>query len=223
MKEFILPLVTKDGFLLQMASAPLRENREVVLAACNQKGRALRFASEALRANRDIVLVVAAQNRKTALEYPQHPRAHALPHASPELQEKFSGDRLVAYVTEQLTAHSSFVRLVLCAMTHAPPTADTAAAEDDDDEQQPSTSKKSRGGGGGGGDASTSGCLLPMLHIDEEGAGLHIKKTIADYAGVPHGASMAAVRCAAGHLELPKKKKKTNKKNKKIKNKQEQK
>ena len=79
-----------------------------------------------------------------------------------------------------------------------PPDRRTAAAEDDDDEQQPSASKKSRGGG-----ASMGGCLLPMLHIDEEGAGRHIKKTIADYAGVPHGASMAAVRCAAGHLELP--------------------
>ena len=168
------------------------------MAACNEEGIALFYASEALRADRDIVLVAAAQNRKRALQNPQLTNLHALTYASPELQEKFSGDRLVAYVTEQLTAHSSFVRLVLCAMTHAPPTADTAAAEDDDDEQQPSASKKSRGGGG----ASTSGCLLPMLHIDEEGAGLHIKKTIADYAGVPHGASMAAVRCAAGHLEL---------------------
>ena len=159
------------------------------------------FASEALRADLGIVLVAAVENHEWALEHPTWTEDHALTHASPELKEKFSGDRLVAYVTEQLTAHSSFVRLVLCAMTHAPPTADTAAAEDDDDEQQqPSASKKSRGSGGG---ASTSGCLLPMLHIDEEGAGRHIKKTIADYAGVPHGASMAAVRCAAGHLELP--------------------
>ena len=95
----------------------------------------------------------------------------------------------MAYVTEQLTVHSSFVRLVLCAMTHA---VSTAAEEENDPRLSKRMRMKSRGGT----------CLLPMLHIDEEGAGLHIKKTIADYAGVPHGASMAAVRCAAGHLEL---------------------
>ena len=106
---------------------------------------------------------------------------HLCTHASPELQEKLCGPR----VTEQLTAHSCSVRLVLCAMTHVPA---------EGNKQQPSASKKSR--------SFASSCLLPMLHIDEEGAGLHIKKTIADYAGVPHGASMAAVRCAAGHLEL---------------------
>ena len=94
----------------------------MVLVACNQNGNALEFAPEALRADRDIVLVAAAQNRKLILMFPHIPADwRALPHASPELQVKFSGDRLMAYVTEQLTAHSSFVRLVLCAMTHAPP------------------------------------------------------------------------------------------------------
>ena len=170
----VLAACNKNGWALRYASDPLKDDREVVVAACNQVGWALQFASKALRADQDIVMVAVAQHRD------------ALAFASPELQEKFRGDRLVAYVTEQLTAHSSFVRLVLCAMTHAPLAAHTAAAaEDDDDEQhQPSASKKSRGGGG----ASTRGCLLPMLHIDEEGAGRHIKKTIADYAGVPHGA-----------------------------------
>ena len=52
------------------------------------------------------MLVAAAQNRKRALQYPQQTHLHALTHASPELREKFSGDRLVAYVTEQLTVHN---------------------------------------------------------------------------------------------------------------------
>jgi hypothetical protein len=48
--------VQQDGLALEYASAELRGDREIVLAAVQQDGWALYFASTELRGDREIVL-----------------------------------------------------------------------------------------------------------------------------------------------------------------------
>ncbi|CAE7771666.1 bacC, partial [Symbiodinium microadriaticum] len=57
-----------DGRALEFASAKLRDDKEIALAAVCHQGRALRFASERLRSNREVV-TCACINDGNALEY----------------------------------------------------------------------------------------------------------------------------------------------------------
>merc|ERR1712194_336478 len=63
------------GYALEHASAELKADREVVLAAVQQNGVALYYASAELKADRDFVLATVQVN------------GDALRHASAELQE----------------------------------------------------------------------------------------------------------------------------------------
>ncbi|CAE7363163.1 bacC, partial [Symbiodinium necroappetens] len=57
-----------DGRALEFASAKLRDDKEIALAAVCHQGRALRFASERLRRDREVV-TCACVNDGNALEY----------------------------------------------------------------------------------------------------------------------------------------------------------
>ena len=57
----VLAACNQNGWALCDASAALRDDREVVLAACNQNGWALQYASAALQADREVVMVAAAE------------------------------------------------------------------------------------------------------------------------------------------------------------------
>jgi hypothetical protein len=61
--------VQRDGTALNFASAPLREDREVVLAAVHEHERALSFASADLRDDREVVLAAVRQHGQPALQY----------------------------------------------------------------------------------------------------------------------------------------------------------
>jgi hypothetical protein len=54
--------VAKDGRALEYASAELKGDREVVLAAVAQDGRALKHASAELKGDREVALAAVAQN-----------------------------------------------------------------------------------------------------------------------------------------------------------------
>lgn len=69
-----LEQVTLDGRRLQDAPVHIREDREVVLAACKQRGWTLRYAVDELKADRDIVW--------NAIQI----SGHALGDATPELR-----------------------------------------------------------------------------------------------------------------------------------------
>jgi hypothetical protein len=73
-RELVLAAVVQDGRALQYASAELQGDREVVLAAIGQNGMALEDASAELKGDREVVLAAVAQN------------GLALKHASAELR-----------------------------------------------------------------------------------------------------------------------------------------
>ena len=60
--------MAQDGEALKHASAELKADREVVLAAVAQYGNAVRCASAELKADREVVLAAARQN-SDALRY----------------------------------------------------------------------------------------------------------------------------------------------------------
>ena len=55
-REFILPVVSRDGVQLLHASDALKNDREVVMAAVNQNGLAIEYASDTLKGDREVVL-----------------------------------------------------------------------------------------------------------------------------------------------------------------------
>ena len=97
------------------AAAPLKADREIVLAAVQQNGEALEYAAEPLKADREIVLVAVQQNGDalygTALQYAaadlradvqvvlaavRSAGRDALEHASSELRDDSYLQRLAA-------------------------------------------------------------------------------------------------------------------------------
>jgi len=67
-KEFVLSLVTMQGFALQYAKTRLRADKEVVLAAVSNTGTALLYASNNMNEDKDVVLT-AVQQDGSALQY----------------------------------------------------------------------------------------------------------------------------------------------------------
>eukprot|EP00971_Amphidinium_carterae_P267232 5301077-Amphidinium_carterae.1 len=54
--------VSRDGALLARASAELKRNRHIVLAAVSQDGEALQHAAPELKSDKEIVLAAVLQN-----------------------------------------------------------------------------------------------------------------------------------------------------------------
>ena len=52
----VLEAVKQNGFALCVASAALKDDREIVLEAVKQNGHALKYASAALQGDREFVL-----------------------------------------------------------------------------------------------------------------------------------------------------------------------
>ena len=61
-REVVLVACNKNGLALGYAPAALQADREVVVAACNQNGLALRYASDALQAHREVVVAACNQD-----------------------------------------------------------------------------------------------------------------------------------------------------------------
>ena len=99
--------VAQDGYALQWASAELRSDREVVMAAVKNYGEALKYASAELRADREVATVAVAQDYR------------ALMLVSDELQGDrelillavAKNDRALEYASEELQADPFFVWL----------------------------------------------------------------------------------------------------------------
>jgi hypothetical protein len=173
-REVVLAACNQDwnGRALMYASDAMKDDREVVLAACNQDGYALQYASAALQDDRGVVLVAVAESYHFMQKNPNYYQ-HAIRYASPVLQAEFEGPRIVAHVREQLRLRSSFFGPFLCAIALPRPEAAAAAAP-------------------GG-----KRCLLPRLDIGEEKP---IQQLIATFTGVPIGSSWRCVQLAAAHL-----------------------
>ena len=165
-REVVLAACNQDGWALKYASAAMKDDREVVLAACNQDGEALEFASDKLKDDREVVMVALARNYLC--------EDVAIHHASPALQAEFEGPRIVTHVRKQLRLRSSFFGPFLCGITLPRPQAAAAAAP-------------------GG-----ARCALPRLDIGGEEK--PIQQLIAAFAGVPIGSSWRFVQLAAAHL-----------------------
>ena len=67
-KQLTTERVAQDGRTLQFATAKLKGDREIVLAAVGQDGRALKFAAAPLKADRGVVLAAVAQDGR-ALQF----------------------------------------------------------------------------------------------------------------------------------------------------------
>ena len=59
--------MTKNGWVLKFASAELRADREIVLAAVKQDGWALAYASAELQADRELILTAMDAYRLPSL------------------------------------------------------------------------------------------------------------------------------------------------------------
>ena len=71
-RDFVLAAVRVDGVTLQHAAESLKADREVALEAVRTRGGALRFAAEPLKADRGVVLEAVQQNDH-ALRYAAAP------------------------------------------------------------------------------------------------------------------------------------------------------
>ena len=67
-KEIVLAAVRKSGYALEYASDTLKNDREIVLVAVRQNGWVLKYASEELKNDREIVLTAVRRNGG-ALQY----------------------------------------------------------------------------------------------------------------------------------------------------------
>ena len=115
-QRIVLTAVNRDGLALEFASAELKRSRDVVSAAVNQNGKALKFASPTLKDDLDIVVVAAARNYLCAFRL-QNSHDQLVPYASPRLQLKFCSTSIVSYVVSKWAARSSFIGIILCAMS----------------------------------------------------------------------------------------------------------
>ena len=61
-KELVLAAVAQKGVVLRYASEDLKGDKELVLAAVMQDGYALDYASEDLKCHKEVVLVAVTQN-----------------------------------------------------------------------------------------------------------------------------------------------------------------
>jgi hypothetical protein len=118
-----LAVVSQDGYILQDASARLRDDAEIVLAAVTQYGRALEYASPRLRDNKKIVKAAIAQ-RPAALRFASDRLQRAaltrnslyLEHVSPRFQDN---EKIVKAAIARRPAVLRFAsdRLQLAALT----------------------------------------------------------------------------------------------------------
>lgn len=67
-KQFLLQLLTINGYALSAASDTLANNREVVLTAVKNRSHALKYASDKLKGDRDVALA-AVKNNGSAVIY----------------------------------------------------------------------------------------------------------------------------------------------------------
>jgi hypothetical protein len=93
--------VAQYGGALEHASAQLKNDKEVVLAAVEENGDALEYASEELQNDKEVVLMAVAQDGD-ALEYSSIARG--------EFQ---------SFVRERLVVHHTFVTFLLAARPDA--------------------------------------------------------------------------------------------------------
>ena len=69
-KEVVLAAVQKSGLALKFADADLRADKEVVLVAVRQNGEAIRFAGEKLRGSKEVLDAVLNRHYNSIFESP---------------------------------------------------------------------------------------------------------------------------------------------------------
>jgi hypothetical protein len=142
-RDEAMEAVTRNGLLLEYASAELKGDHDVVLAAVTDDGQALQYASAELKGDHDVVLAAVTDD------------GLALKHASEELQDN---DHLAACAMkedyEAMQFASNRIR-ILCE--------DPAVADEFIREQNPTPPRESRWGGSL---ERRQGLLTPPGHPD---------------------------------------------------------
>ena len=188
-REVVLVACNKNGLALGYAPAALQADREVVLAACNESGGALEHASAALQADREVVLAACNQ------------WGFALRHASAALKDDREvvmvgiaqnyrvRHRAVHHASSALQAEFNGEGI----LTHVRNQLRLRSSFFCPFLCAINAPEKAAALGG-------ARCLLPRLDIGEEKP---IQQMIAAFTGVPIGSSWRCVQLATAHPLVP--------------------
>jgi len=176
-KEVVLAAVAQDGFALEYASEELKADKEVVLAAVAQEWGALEYASAELKADKEVVLAAVAQDG-FALEYDS---VELKADKEVVLAAVAQDGRALEFASIARVDFGTYVRNLLVA--HDSFIAFILAAH-------PFSGPATRP-------------ALRKLEDLGEDAGLHMRRLVADYAGVPCGRAWVLARAAAENITPP--------------------
>jgi hypothetical protein len=194
-RDVVMLAVSNTGISLEHASTRLQADRAVVLVAVGEDGTAIRYAAAKLQGDVDVMVTAMAQTSES-WSYISAPHQR----------------KLRSYVDVSLRNLDRFTRTFLVGMlpvsnawrwqTSASRRFMHEKTSNDWELRQPcylvssdcrwDTSKEKRGSG--------TRNFLSMLNRDEETT-TFIKKLIADYAGVLHGAPIELLRLSQAHID----------------------
>ena len=200
----VMAAVRNDGLALCHASNEVKECRSIVIEAVKQNGEALMYASEGLRDDRDVVLIAAGTSGHSGLCWASarlggrivSHRIHDSPvyddnqvlaillgRQMPQQDVPAANDELVVdFIKEQLQCHDIYVGLILSACSFT--------------KSSPDISKQKIMHG----PVSSKPCFLPILSHFDEATGTFLRRSIADFIGVPYGSNLAILRRAQKKL-----------------------
>jgi len=108
-REIVMAAVKRQGIALSYANEALCKDRGIVLTAVADDGGALAYASQELRADREVVLV-AARNRAIALRY-AHPALRADKELILEVTQRHTDG--LKYASNELRVDKNFVQQIV--------------------------------------------------------------------------------------------------------------
>ena len=212
-REIVLAAVNQNGWALMHASKELRDDKEVVYTAVRNYGGALGSASEKLQADKVLVLIAVAQKGDALLHASEELRAdkdvvfaairqdiRAMKYASPELYAdtefmlaavahnqfalryavpELCNGGLRDHVLKSIDIHRSFVFFLLAAM-HRPMINDGITHHNRH--------------------MTPEICILRKLNTHGPHYAVHLKRRIADFAGIPTGRAWMLLCMAAANM-----------------------